>query len=146
MFLFSAVVAEHDCESLAAMPGRPEIISTRPRIYQVRRVLSDAECDALIAMAEPHLLSSELGASGSPTPMTTTTAWRNSSTTTFEADSSEPLLRQLRRRLSDIALMPEGNAEPLQVSRYAPGESFGLHTDGDILGSVTRVATLIVCK
>jgi prolyl 4-hydroxylase len=59
------------------------------------------------------------------------------------ADTSSPLVSSLRRRWSDAARLPLAMAEPTQLTRYAPGEAFGLHMDADPTGHVPRAATLL---
>ena len=61
-----------------------------------------------------------------------------------EVDAGVPLLRRLRRRMCDSALMDERHAEPLQIARYQPDESYSLHLDFDGAGAAPRLATLIV--
>jgi hypothetical protein len=146
--LATASAVDDACES--ALPySQPEVLSQRPRLYRLRSLLSASECEELVGLAEPRLAASELGVSGSASaaqPGSATAAWRNSSSMTITDDdlAQQPLLQTLRRRLADAALMPERYAEPLQLARYRPGESFGLHTDADVAGSVLRVATLVV--
>lgn len=67
----------------------------------------------------------------------------SSLTLSSEADASSPLVASLRRRWSDAARLPLAMAEPTQLARYAPGESFGLHLDADLSGQVPRAATLL---
>jgi hypothetical protein len=64
-------------------------------------------------------------------------------TLSSDADASSSLVAALRRRWSDAARMPLAMAEPMQLSRYAPGEGFGLHLDADPAGNVPRAATLL---
>ncbi|KAL3924111.1 MAG: hypothetical protein SGPRY_004013 [Prymnesium sp.] len=119
----------------------PQVLSTRPRAYRITSLLSPSECDSLIQLGLPRLEPSKVGHASSPDGQ----AWRNSSSMTFSQDDllQIPLLQRLRRRLSDAALMPEWLAEPLQLSRYLPGESFGLHSDADVSGTVLRTATIV---
>ena len=120
----------------------PELLSLRPRAYRLRRLLSDEECDELIALGAARLAPSQVG----PADDNAQAGWRNSSTMFFDAseDAGVPLLRRLRRRMSDAAMMDERTAEPLQVARYEPDESYSLHVDFDGAGAAPRIATLVV--
>ena len=138
--------ASEESESCSAqlLYAPPVLLSSRPRIYRLPSLLSSEECDGLIALGQARLRPSEVGVAGDDDASHGT--WRNSSSMTFSeaGDGDLPLVTALRRRLSDAALMPEALAEPLQLARYAPTESFGLHTDADIRGSVLRAATVLV--
>lgn len=149
MLLFASLGAgamEQSCED-SASPQRPEIIATQPRIFRIRSLLSVHECEALIEMGLPRLVPSQMGMTDEEdSPTSFHTSWRNSSSITFTEDDlwHFPLLRRLRRRFSDVALMHESLAEPLQIARYRPSERYGLHTDSDIRGDVLRIATVLV--
>eukprot|EP00908_Phaeocystis_cordata_P014039 Transcript_25145.p2 GENE.Transcript_25145~~Transcript_25145.p2 ORF type:complete len:337 (+),score=86.01 Transcript_25145:909-1919(+) len=123
-------------------PSFPELLSLRPRAYRLRHLLTDEECTELIALGEARLAPSLVGVTDDDSQA----SWRNSSTMLFdeEVDAGVPLLRRLRRRMCDSALMDERHAEPLQIARYQPDESYSLHLDFDGAGAAPRLATLIV--
>ena len=68
---------------------------------------------------------------------------RTSSSVFFDdpADAEQPLLQRLRARWSAAARLPLALAEPTQLTRYAGGESYGLHLDAS--DGVPRTATLL---
>ena len=143
LWLSGATRADMTCDEPEARPHQPaELISLRPRAYRLRQLLSGAECAELISLGADRLSASQVGVSDADSQA----GWRNSSTMLFDsaADASEPLLRRLRRRIVDAALMDERNAEPLQLARYGPDDVYSLHLDFDGAGAVPRIATLIV--
>lgn len=134
-----ACAAANSCEPRYSLP---ELLSLRPRAYRLRRLLSDEDCDELITLGAARLAPSQVG----PADDNSQAGWRNSSTMFFDTseDAGVPLLRRLRRRMCDAAMMDERTAEPLQVARYEPGESYSLHVDFDGTGAAPRIATLVV--
>ena len=144
----SAVIAQQG-STLATLEPAIMLLATAPRLYRMRALLSAEECAALVALGEPRLVRSEVGAAEGATeshPAGTLSGWRNSSTLYLDqpADAAHPLVRVLRRRLADAARLPEAHAEPLQLARYGTSESYGLHLDVDPRGAAPRYATILV--
>ncbi|RST30844.1 peptidyl prolyl 4-hydroxylase subunit alpha [Sphingomonas ginkgonis] len=108
-------------------PSTAEIVSEAPLVRRFPKLLTDAECDYLIAAAEPLLQPSVIvdPATGEqrPNPI------RTSSGASFPFVHERPAIHALNRRLAAASGTEVGAGEPLQVLRYAPGEEYRLHSD-----------------
>lgn len=125
--------------------------AVRPRMAVFQGILSDLECDQLIALAKPRLDSSRTvdRLSGD----SVLHAARVSSGMFF-ARQENPLVAALEARLSALLGFPEDHGEGLQILHYLPGGKYDPHQDyfdSAEAGSQThlarggqRVATVIV--
>ncbi len=97
-----------------------------PRIILFANVLSDDECDALIAASRPKLARSETvdRASGG----TELNPARTSEGTYFFHDAS-PLLERINRRMAQVTRWPLAHGEPLQILHYDVGAEYQPHYD-----------------
>lgn len=97
-----------------------------PRITVFGGLLSDDECDALIAASRPKLAPSETvdRASGG----TEVNAARTSEGTYFFHDAS-PLVETINRRIAKVTRWPLSHGEPLQILRYGVGAEYQPHYD-----------------
>ncbi|KAJ1451883.1 hypothetical protein M885DRAFT_528618 [Pelagophyceae sp. CCMP2097] len=137
----------------AAFPGLREVHSD-PKIYAVDDLLSQAECEALIAKAAPHLKQSSLDGGGE---YGAEMKLRTSSDVRIEYDETP----RLQGRFHELLNMPVQHFEPLKVSWYRGAESgaagghFSPHDDAAYWGypqgcadcptpQCNRVVTLIV--
>ena len=123
----------------------------KPRVIVFRNLLTDAECDDLVAASRPKLARSETvnRASGG----TELNAARTSEGTYFFHDAS-PLLERINRRIAAVTRWPLANGEPLQILHYGVGAEYQPHYDYfglEDAGTPTllrhggqRVATLII--
>ena len=132
-------------DSATACDDRTQL-SAHPRVYHLRSILSDAECDQLIALGKPRLQVSEMGAADSPATSgeDQPASQRASSSMFFDSstDEDEPLLKQLRQRWAAASQVPLESAEPTQLARYKVGGSYGFHLDAS--AEVPRTATLLI--
>jgi prolyl 4-hydroxylase len=122
-----------------------------PRIIVFGGVLSDAECDELVALSGTKLERSLIvdPATGVSSPH----AERTSEGTFFMADE-HPLVTRIDRRIAEIMRWPVENGEGLQILCYRPGGEYKPHFDyfdptdpGSVPHVATggnRVATLVV--
>lgn len=121
----------------------------KPHVALFENVLSNEECDALIAASEVKLKQSTVvsnkDGSSEVDPV------RSSSGTYFSL--GEPLVKELEERLAILAGWPVTSGENIQVMRYNEGEEYKPHFDyfdPTIAGSKShivngnRVATMIV--
>ena len=97
-----------------------------PRVVVFGGLLSDAECESLIALAKPRLARSL-------TVQTKTggeeiNADRTSSGMFFQRGENE-LVRRIEGRIARLVNWPEENGEGLQVLRYMPGTEYKPHYD-----------------
>jgi len=121
------------------------ILSSAPRVYRLHGLLSSEECDELIALGEPRLRASEMGAASdaSTRDADNPASSRDSRSMFFDSpsDAGNRLLQRLRVRWAVAADLPLSHAEPTQLARYADGEHYGLHLDAS--EEVPRTATLL---
>jgi prolyl 4-hydroxylase len=97
-----------------------------PRVIVFGSLLSDDECDELIALAKPKLVRSE-------TVITSTggsevNAARTSEGMFFERGES-PLVRRIEERIANLVNWPLENGEGLQILHYQPGAEYKPHHD-----------------
>ena len=97
-----------------------------PRIVVLGGLLSDGECDALIAAARPRLKRSLTVAT--QTGGEEVNADRTSQGMFFERGESE-LVRRIEARIARLIHWPLENGEGLQVLRYVPGTEYKPHYD-----------------
>ena len=123
----------------------------QPRVVVFGNLLSDAECDALMALARPRLLRSETV--DNATGGSEINAARTSEGMFFERGEFG-LVTQLEARIAELLRWPVDHGEGLQILRYGPGGEYRPHHDYFDLahpGSThilkrggQRVATLVI--
>jgi prolyl 4-hydroxylase len=97
-----------------------------PRVVVFGGLLSDEECDALIALAKPRLarsLTVETKTGGEEI-----NADRTSNGMFFQRGENE-LVRRIEARIARLVNWPEENGEGLQVLHYLPGTEYKPHYD-----------------
>ncbi len=97
-----------------------------PRVVIFGGLLSDAECDELMALARPRLLRSETV--DNATGGSEVNAARTSDGMFFERGEA-PLIRRIEARIAELVRWPLENGEGLQVLRYRPGAEYRPHHD-----------------
>ena len=98
----------------------------RPRVVVFGGLLSDAECDALVAAAQPRLarsLTVETHTGGEAV-----NADRTSDGMFFRRAETE-LIARIESRIARLLRWPLENGEGLQVLNYAPGAQYKPHYD-----------------
>ena len=126
-------------------------VLANPRIVVFGNVLSDEECDALIALAKPRLarsLTVETKTGGEEL-----NADRTSDGMFFQRGEHE-LVQRIEARLARLVNWPEENGEGLQILHYTAGAQYKPHYDyfdPNELGTPTilkrggqRVATIVM--
>jgi prolyl 4-hydroxylase len=96
-----------------------------PRVVVLAGVLSDSECDELVALARERL---ERSLTFGPDGAGATSDRRTSEGMFFERDENE-LCRRIEARLSRLLDWPVERGEGIQVLRYAHGGEFRPHND-----------------
>jgi prolyl 4-hydroxylase len=98
----------------------------RPRVVVFGGLLSDDECEGLIALARPRLVRSETvqtATGGSEVnPLRTSSGM-------FFARGENPLCDRIEARLARLLQWPLENGEGLQVLHYLPGAEYRPHHD-----------------
>lgn len=105
----------------------PVLVSmTAPRVVLFGQILTDAECAAIIAAAQPRLsrsLTVETTSGGEEI-----NADRTSDGMFFQRGET-PVVQQLEERIARLLNWPLENGEGLQVLRYGPGAEYKPHHD-----------------
>ena len=97
-----------------------------PRVVVFGNVLSDEECDALIALARPRLARSLTVAT--KTGGEEVNADRTSNGMFFQRGETE-LVTRIEARLARLVNWPMENGEGLQILQYGPGAEYKPHYD-----------------
>lgn len=97
-----------------------------PRVVVFGGLLTDAECEGLMALASPRLLRSETV--DNSTGGSEVNAARTSDGMFFERGEA-PLIQAIERRIAELLRWPLENGEGLQVLRYGPGAEYRPHHD-----------------
>lgn len=138
---------------LLAGGRRVQVLATvqLPRVVVFGALLSDEECEGLIAQARPRLLRSETvdNATGGSEVNSART-----SDGMFFSRGESPLIERIEQRIADLVNWPVTHGEGLQILRYRPGAEYRPHHDyfdPRHAGSATilarggqRVATLVI--
>ena len=125
--------------------SRMEQLHRKPPIHVCDDFLSMAECDALIAAAEPHLVASTAGGNLQSSGRTSLSCM---------LARTRPECQSLLDRCSELTGHPIEHLEDPQVARYRPGEFYEPHldapdkSDGDGKGFLrcggARIATVLI--
>jgi prolyl 4-hydroxylase len=120
------------------------LLSNSPEVRLFPSLFSAAECDYLIAAAEPTLRPSFVidPASGKEVPNPV----RTSGGTAFPFVDENPAVNALNRRLAAASGTDVRSGEPLQVLRYEPGQQYRNHSDAlpGVSPAQQRVLTFLV--
>ena len=108
-------------QNLAQTAGVQRVPTRELELFIVRRFLGPATCAALIdridARRRPSTIADDTGIAN----------FRTSET--CDLDSSDAVVAEVERQISDLLGLPLDRGEPLQGQRYAPGQEFRAHTD-----------------
>ena len=97
-----------------------------PRVVVFSNLLSDEECEQLIALAKPRLARSLTVAT--KTGGEEVNADRTSNGMFFQRGENE-LVQRIEQRLARLVNWPEENGEGLQILQYGPGAEYKPHYD-----------------
>jgi len=97
-----------------------------PRVVVFGHLMSDEECEQLMALAAPRLSRSETvhNATGG----SEVNAARTSDGMFFERGEA-PLIQRIEARIAELVRWPVENGEGLQILRYRPGAEYKPHND-----------------
>ncbi|BAL94657.1 2OG-Fe(II) oxygenase [Rubrivivax gelatinosus] len=101
-------------------------VMSLPRVVVFGGLLSDEECDELVALARPRLARSETV--DNSTGGSEVNAARTSDGMFFER-GEKPLIERIERRIAELVRWPVERGEGLQVLRYRPGAQYKPHHD-----------------
>ena len=106
---------------LAESAGIQRVPTRDLELFIVRHFLDPTTCAALIeridARRRPSDIVDDLGIAN----------FRTSET--CDLDSTDPVVADVERKISELLGLPLDHGEPLQGQRYAPGQEFRPHTD-----------------
>jgi prolyl 4-hydroxylase len=107
---------------------RVRVLTTmrQPRVLVFGGLLTDAECEGLMALAAPRLLRSETV--DNATGGSEVNAARTSDGMFFERGEAA-LIRTLEARIAELLRWPVDHGEGLQILRYRPGAEYKPHHD-----------------
>ncbi len=97
-----------------------------PRVLVLGGLLTDEECDALMALAAPRLTRSETVDNG--TGGSEVNAARTSDGMFFERGEA-PVIQRIEQRIAQLFSWPVNHGEGLQILRYRPGAEYRPHHD-----------------
>mmetsp|Transcript_63135 Transcript_63135/g.104974 ORF Transcript_63135/g.104974 Transcript_63135/m.104974 type:complete len:459 (+) Transcript_63135:120-1496(+) len=103
---------------------KPMVLSREPWIVAFESFLSDDEAHRVIDVGGRNWGRSQAG-DGVQAVRTSSTSWCEHSSRC----GSDPVLQELRKRIANLTMVPENNAEHLQVLRYEPGQFYRRHHD-----------------
>ena len=106
---------------LAATAGVQRVPTRDLELFVVRRFLDPASCTALIERIDNRRRPSDI------VDDTGIANFRTSET--CDLDSTDAVVADVERKISDLLGVPLDHGEPLQGQRYAPGQEFRPHTD-----------------
>ncbi len=121
-----------------AFDGKPSVILAdghrvdwvsslrEPRVVVFGKLLNDAECEGLMALARPRLARSETVKN--ETGGSEVHAARTSDGMFFER-GERPLIARIEARIAELLCWPVGHGEGLQILRYRPGAEYRPHFD-----------------
>jgi prolyl 4-hydroxylase len=112
---------------LQAADRRVHVLQTLrdPRIVVFGNVLSDEECDELIALARPRMARSVVVSDDGGEELTDI---RTSSGMFFKIGEFD-VVKRIEARLAALVNWPQKNGEALQILRYGPGAEYKPHHD-----------------
>lgn len=145
---YLAVDAAHAATS-AEVPdwhGQVLQLTDRPRAYQLKGFLTDAECDYLIENARAHLINSTV--IDNKTHKSIPSNVRTSAGMFFALGGNE-VARAIEARIAKVTHIPATHGEGLQVLRYVNGQEYKPHHDFfsegfPDTGSGQRLATVLM--
>jgi prolyl 4-hydroxylase len=115
--------------SVLRLPDREvQVLLTlqRPRVVLFGSFLSDAECDGLMELAQPHMARSETVNHDSGGAEVN--AARTSDGMFFQCGEA-PLIERIEQRIAALLRWPVERGEGLQILRYQPGTQYLPHFD-----------------
>ena len=104
-------------------PFSPRVLSRSPWVVTFDTFLSDDEADRIIQVGGRGWQRSQAG-DGVQAVRTSSTAWCDA-----RHCQRDPLLTRVRERIANLTLVPEQNAEFMQVLRYEKGQFYRVHHD-----------------
>ncbi|MFD0738517.1 2OG-Fe(II) oxygenase [Lysobacter koreensis] len=117
-------------------PAPMQVMSRRPHVMRIDKLLSADECRLLVAHAQPNLRRSQTvdPETGQPVALEI----RTSSDASVDPITEDLALRMVQLRMARSARVELSHAEHLTVLRYEPGEEYRPHRDYRPPSSIER--------
>jgi len=119
-------------------------LNTGPFMQSIEGFMTDAQCDELIALAEPRFTRSSVVdmSTGENVPDASRTSY-----SVYFIKGETPLIKQIEARAAKLVGVPVSHLEPLQVVRYTNGQFYKAHHDylprsPDVIRYGNRTATV----
>lgn len=138
--LIAAMSLTPEGDPLALPPA--QILSERPQVSRIPALFSPAECDFLIATAQPWLQPSVI--IDPQTSRHVRNPIRTSDGMAFPFTDESPAVHALNRRIAAATTTDVKQGEPLQILRYRPGQEYKPHFDAIAGDANQRVLTMLV--
>lgn len=123
----TALIARHLESALAPPPVEARLHPSQPRVHVARGALSPEEAHLLMLLGAPHLHRSATVDPGTGARLEA--PLRTSHDASFDPLIEDIGLVAVQQRMAAFAGLPLGNAEPLILLRYRPGEEYRPHRD-----------------
>ncbi|KAJ4809316.1 Prolyl 4-hydroxylase subunit alpha-2 [Rhynchospora pubera] len=107
-------------------PAKVIQISWKPRVFLYKGFLSDQECDHLIMMAKKKLAKSMVANDKSGEGYLSEV---RTSSGMFLKKRQDEIVDRIEKRIANWVLLPEENAETIQILRYEHGQKYEPHYD-----------------
>lgn len=133
---------ELDGDGFPARPIELQRLGEAPYVASARNFMTRAECDYLVAAAEPGLQPSVVV--DPVTRQTVPNPIRRSEGAMFGVYAEDVAVNALNRRIAALSGTRPDQGEPLQVLRYRPGGEYKPHMDALPAEPNQRVLTVLV--
>jgi prolyl 4-hydroxylase len=107
-----------------------EVLSQSPRVHYVKDLLSEAECQYLMSRAAPQLQRSLVVSEQKDNDQVEKLHEARTSHGMFlEHRGTDPVVRNIERRIAQLTQIPDSHTEAMQILRYDRGAEYRPHYD-----------------
>ena len=114
---------------------RPRLLHTDPDVLLLSKFLTETEADRLAELGAPTLRASKVASDVNKASYvdedqrTSKVTWCNEHYT--PGCASDPVVRRVEARASEVVDIPIGHTVPMQLLSYEPGQKYARHHDQD---------------
>lgn len=136
-------IFDHKGRSIQTEDREIQIIARleEPLVVVLGNVLSDEECDELIAVSTDNMKRSKVGSARSVNDIRTSNG-------TFLDENESDIITIIEKRISSIMNIPIEHGDGLQILKYMPGQEYKEHFDffasTSKASSNNRISTLVM--
>ncbi|CAN6180675.1 unnamed protein product [Urochloa humidicola] len=106
--------------------SRVRAVSSQPRIFVYKGLLSEEECDHLVSLGKKKVPRSMVADNESNKSVMSEV---RTSSSTFLDKRQDPVVSRIEERIAAWTFLPEENAENIQILRYEHGQKYEAHFD-----------------